>query len=310
MGKFISKYGKIIISIFILALVVFGFFYQIHKNKELIIRIKNIEKQLSNQAQNQKDETKIENINTLHRYNNAIDYSYYGGHVIRLGGTGSFIDQKLAYLLTETGYLKPAEDWVLVSYNRPGDLIHVGCREDYTMINCIIDGEYQDIDQGSALGCSDELGNHYRNDISIECKKEILEIDKDEISDLSYDEVAVKLYDDFQNRIIRWQGIFCGQSQISGIKLCVIDEHHPKDNLNKDKWFWGIPQIEPNIDEYKGKWATWMLKKYGNINSENLASDETFIVTGKFVFNDCAFYDNTCIPNIEVIKIEIKQNNE
>lgn len=135
-------------------------------------------------------------------------------------------------------------------------------------------------------------------------------IKKNDISNLSYNEISNAENDNFKNKIIQWEGIFCGQSQINGIKLCIIDDKHHVDNLNKNEWFWGIPQIEPSVDEHKGNWATWMLKKYGNINSDNLNGDEIFIVTGKFVFSDCDFYNNTCIPNIEVIKIEIKQNNE
>jgi len=107
---------------------------------------------------------------------------------------------------------------------------------------------------------------------------------------------------------IRWEGAFCGLSQIDGIKLCFLDDEGGTDNLDIYNWFWGLPEVVPSVEEHGGEWASWMLKKYGNIDADTLTGDEVFVVTGTFVFNDCNFYDgkDICIPNILVTDIAIK----
>lgn len=109
---------------------------------------------------------------------------------------------------------------------------------------------------------------------------------------------------------VQWQGVFCGLSQINGIKLCFWDDDLGADGVDDCNWFWGIPEIIPGIDEYNGKWATWMLKKYGDIDAGDLGDDEILIVTGKYVFDDCTFYDDAdiCIPNVEVERIEVRKD--
>ena len=155
------------------------------------------------------------------------DLSHYSGQIIRLGGHGSFIDQKTAWLLT-TGYgnLKPAENWINIIYNRPGDLIHVGCREGYKIIFCKIDGEDQKIETDKLFSCSGFLKNSYRNDILIECEKEEL----------------VELYAKLKHF-----------TSSGGMKFYYYDIDKGKviNNSDGNAWFWGgVFTDEESIDNF------------------------------------------------------------
>jgi len=124
---------------------------------------------------------------------------------------------------------------------------------------------------------------------------------------LPVNDVLIPARDELKGEIVQFEGVFCGLSQIDGIKLCFLDDENSTDNLDLRNWFWGIPEIFPSADEHKGEWAIWMLKEFGDIDADNLTDDEIFVVTGKHVFDDCGFYDDgTCIPNVEVERIEVK----
>lgn len=135
-----------------------------NKNGELATKIDNLENK--NFLSNTKDKTP----NFSDYLSEDIDLSKYGAGVLQIGGLGSRIDQKTAWLLTETGYLKPAEDWVWAYYNRPADIITVGCRDGYTLISCNVNGEDMEVDD---LGnCRDEMQDYYQNSVIIECIKD------------------------------------------------------------------------------------------------------------------------------------------
>jgi hypothetical protein len=127
------------------------------------------------------------------------------------------------------------------------------------------------------------------------------------ISNLTYNEVATFQYEEYIDQIVQWQGKFCGLTDITGIKLCIIDKDHPIDSIDNQNWFWVIPPYKPELNEYDGKWRGWMLNKYGNFDINNLTGDESFSVTGKYILCDEVGIDH-CIPTIEVIKIGLFEN--
>jgi curved DNA-binding protein CbpA len=94
----------------------------------------------------------------------------YGAEVLQIGGSGSRITQKTVYLLTEQGYLKPSDDWVYVSFNRPADIMDVGCRDGYVETSCVINGRKSAVDK--IFGCRGmPLENKIQNSVVIECHK-------------------------------------------------------------------------------------------------------------------------------------------
>lgn len=124
------------------------------------------------------------------------------------------------------------------------------------------------------------------------------------------EDASVPMRDDVVGEIVQWQGVFCGLSQIDGIKLCFWDDKLGANAVDVCNWFWAIPEVAPSIDEYNGKWVEWMLNKYGDIDSDELSGDEVFLVSGKYISNDCGFYDDSgiCVSNVEVERIEVKQD--
>lgn len=94
----------------------------------------------------------------------------YGAEVLQIGGVGSGITQKTAYSLTEQGYLKPSEDWVLSSFNSPADIMDVDCRSGYVITSCRVNGSEVKIDD--IFGCrAMPLKNAMQNKVEIQCLK-------------------------------------------------------------------------------------------------------------------------------------------
>jgi hypothetical protein len=94
----------------------------------------------------------------------------YGAEVLQIGGIGSRITQRTAYLITEHGYLKPPEDWVVSSFNGPADIMDVDCRNGYTIISCNVNDRVTKID--AMFGCrAIPLENKMQNKVTIECVK-------------------------------------------------------------------------------------------------------------------------------------------
>lgn len=99
----------------------------------------------------------------------------YGGEVIQVGGDGSMMHQVVAYLIYEDlGYLKPAEDWVNVSFNNISDVMYVECKEGYKMYLCNVNDVESISTVADDICTADlyELGNTTRNKVNIACSKE------------------------------------------------------------------------------------------------------------------------------------------
>lgn len=112
-------------------------------------------------------------------------------------------------------------------------------------------------------------------------------------------------------KIISWMGKISSLSQIDGIKFWIIDDQHQPNIKTDNSWFWAIPDNNPSAEITHGKWVTYMLKRYGNIDINSVDSDnDIFLIKGKLLELDCTFYDNTlattapCIPNVEVENIK------
>jgi hypothetical protein len=98
----------------------------------------------------------------------------YQGSVIETGGVGTFIVTRQAWS-TETGdYLKPSEDYVITSFNRPGDVMYVDCKTGYNITsvqsptaNRVM--QPQDTDPGEA---GIQIENKLQNTITVTCGKQ------------------------------------------------------------------------------------------------------------------------------------------
>jgi len=159
-------------------------------------------------------------------------------------------------------------------------------------------------------GCNRDYDDQVDEQVQVKPQTDAIDVSEIEDERIGFPDldISIPAHDELVGEIVQFEGEFCGLSQISGIKLCFVDGEYSAANLDWRLWFWGIPEIDPEIDEYKGQWAVWMLKEFGDIDADNLIGDEVFIVTGKYVFDDCTFYDDRdiCIPNVEVTNIEIK----
>jgi hypothetical protein len=94
----------------------------------------------------------------------------YGASVLQIGGEGSKFTQLQAYLLSEQGYLFPQEEWILVSFNTPGDLMSVNCREGYRLSECIYNEDKispSEIDD--FWGCRVPVKHQINNSVHITC---------------------------------------------------------------------------------------------------------------------------------------------
>jgi len=127
------------------------------KYQELLERIEEQKQYLLKDISTQNQSLDLENINR------------YGGEIMQIGGVGSRLTQKTAYLLTEQGYLSPAEDWVFSSFNTPADIMDVDCREGYKISSCKLDDKKQKLDD--TFGCRIMVKDEINNRVNIECIK-------------------------------------------------------------------------------------------------------------------------------------------
>lgn len=99
----------------------------------------------------------------------AVDIEKYGGEVLQVGGAGSRIHQVTAHLLTEHGYLSPPEDWISVSFNNSGDLMHVNCKSGYVATSCKVNDADVSIEETSV--CVATIEERIKNKVVIDCAK-------------------------------------------------------------------------------------------------------------------------------------------
>jgi hypothetical protein len=95
-----------------------------------------------------------------------------GGQVIHIGGVGSRVVTKIAYLLDEHGYL-PANDYVTHYFNGPADIMWVNCPDGFRIVSAssstgndvfpMVEG-----DEDTAYGIL--LLNQLQNTIEVQCE--------------------------------------------------------------------------------------------------------------------------------------------
>lgn len=96
----------------------------------------------------------------------------FGGQVIHIGGVGSRVVTKIAYLLDEHGYL-PANDYVTHYFNGPADIMWVNCPDGFRIVSAssstgndvfpMVEG-----DEDTAYGIL--LLNQLQNTIEVQCE--------------------------------------------------------------------------------------------------------------------------------------------
>lgn len=104
-------------------------------------------------------------------YLTDVDIDKYGAEVLQIGGIGSHIIQKTARLLSEHGYLKPADDWVSAGFNSSGDVMDVNCRDEYLIISCKVNNRDYDFFKDDISGCRALIADKMQNRVNIECIK-------------------------------------------------------------------------------------------------------------------------------------------
>jgi hypothetical protein len=172
-----KKYSLCIIII-PLTIIVTGLFLWLLKKETIRIEVqKQVAEEYLKKAENEKPNSLEHETSPAKEvpWDDVSMVNKYGGEVIQVGGDGSMMHQVTAFLVWEdVGYLKPAEDWVSVSFNSPADLMYVDCREGYKMYFCKVNGVDGIIDE-HPFGCAAklyELGNTPRNKVNIACIKE------------------------------------------------------------------------------------------------------------------------------------------
>ncbi len=111
---------------------------------------------------------------------------------------------------------------------------------------------------------------------------------------LSYNSVINDKSKSYLGKEITWRGQISNLSQIDGIKFWIIDNNHTIRTSSYNDWFWAIPKEIPTTSETNGNWPSYMLKKYGNLNIDDvIIESDTFTITGTLLELDCDFYDST-----------------
>lgn len=148
---------------FLLVIIFFAFYFLYNKQKAMDI-------ELSTAKQNIQNITNQLNKKSDNSYMNEIgNIEKYGVDILQIGGIGSRFNQITAYLLTEHGYIKPAEDWVDVAFNGPADIMYVDCKDGYVITSCEVNGKISNINND--FGCFSALENKMQNAVNIECNK-------------------------------------------------------------------------------------------------------------------------------------------
>lgn len=128
---------------------------------------------------------------------------------------------------------------------------------------------------------------------------------------LDYNTVVNNFKKTYIGKEVSWAGKISNLSQIDGIKFWIVDDQHRPNATTYNDWFWALPADLPTVETTHGKWVTYMLRRYGNIDANSINGDnDVFLIKGKLLFLDCDFYNNTpttpapCIPNLEVENIQ------
>jgi len=145
--------------------------------------------------------------------------------------------------------------------------------------------------------------------------EEVFEEPKEKPKEITYEYISrTKYSSNYVGKIINWKGVFSNQTCLNGPKLWPYDEKFLNGERRQYEWFWVIPpetgelMTDPSFD---GKWCSYVLKKYGGLSEDQIdAEKDIYLVTGKFIGNDCEYYDlsvfnrKICIPQVDVISIK------
>ncbi|HVU94516.1 MAG TPA: hypothetical protein VHE34_04795 [Puia sp.] len=93
----------------------------------------------------------------------------YAADVMHIGGIGSRLTTKTAWLLTDHGYLN-AEEFVIVGYNNGGDLMSLSAKPGYKIYNCASYTGNEILHEGSVSFRRIRLEDKMKNGFTIFCE--------------------------------------------------------------------------------------------------------------------------------------------
>jgi hypothetical protein len=95
----------------------------------------------------------------------------YTGSAIQTGGPGSDATTLSAYDSTLGGYLTPAKEYVLISFNSPIDIMWASCKDGYSMTNATSSTGNTIVGNKMYKNVGISLQNQVQNDLAITCEK-------------------------------------------------------------------------------------------------------------------------------------------
>jgi hypothetical protein len=99
------------------------------------------------------------------------DVEAYAASVIQVGGVGSRLTTKTAWLMTgEHAYLDP-DRFVLVGFNGGGDIMSLAAREGYDIVGCSSPSSNEILDEDYPFWRRIMLADKLQNSLMIHCKK-------------------------------------------------------------------------------------------------------------------------------------------
>ena len=172
------------------------------------------------------------------------------------------------------------------------------------------------------FGCSNNLQTN--NNINITATEDELSVvyteplvDEELIADLTFNDLSNPnntATSTSIGKVIKWEGKISNQSTIDGIKFWPYDDEFIKGERNDYEFFWASPEdlLDITVDQHKGKWTSYTLKRYDGLTSDQINSEEDiYSVIGKFRGLDCGYYGyeesgkKFCVPLIDIIDIDL-----
>jgi hypothetical protein len=98
------------------------------------------------------------------------DVEMYAAHVVQVGGPGSRVTTRTAWMMTEHGYLD-AERFVFVGFNGGGDIMSASPKEGYEITSSFSPSGNQIINDDYDKWCRILLEEKLKNEIVIQCRK-------------------------------------------------------------------------------------------------------------------------------------------
>lgn len=102
--------------------------------------------------------------------NVEVKFDRYGASVLQIGGVGSRITEKTAYALDDQNYFTDPNEWVMVGFNGPADMMRIGCRDGFDIESCVSNSGNKVFTEGSST-CGTVVQDKMQNSLRIECNK-------------------------------------------------------------------------------------------------------------------------------------------